>query len=54
MKYYDFIDKEPKLGGLVIIEGVETLLAQQALDVVLDRALAPDMRDLNLEVFVGP
>jgi len=54
MKYYDFIDKEPKLGSLVIIEGVETLLAQQALDVVLDRALSPEMRDLNLEVFVGP
>ena len=54
MKFYEFIDKEPKLGGLIIIEGVETLLAQHALDNVLDRALAPDMRDLNLEVFVGP
>ncbi len=54
MKYYEFIDKEPKLGGLVIIEGVESQLAQHALDVALDRALAPEMRDLNLEIFVGP
>ncbi len=49
MKFYDFIDKQPKIGGLVIIEGTERVLAERALEVLLDRLLPPDMRDLNLE-----
>jgi DNA polymerase III delta subunit len=48
MKFYDFIDKVPKVGNLVVIEGEERALAERALDVLLDRLL-PDMRDLNLE-----
>jgi DNA polymerase III delta subunit len=48
MKFYDFIDKAPKIGNLVVIEGTERALAERALDVLLDRLL-PDMRDLNLE-----
>jgi DNA polymerase III delta subunit len=48
MKYYEFIDKSPKAGRLVVIEGTERALAERALDVLLDRIL-PDMRDLNLE-----
>ena len=51
MKFYDFIDKEPKLGNLVIIEGTERVLAERALEVVLDRLLPAEMRDLNLERF---
>ena len=51
MKFYDFIDKQPKLGNLVIIEGTERILAERALEAVLDRLLPPDMRDLNLERF---
>ncbi|MGA7748102.1 MAG: hypothetical protein WCA52_13955 [Candidatus Aquilonibacter sp.] len=49
MKYYDFIDKAPKIGNLVIIEGTERALAERALEVLLDRVLPPDMRELNLE-----
>ncbi|HTX58835.1 MAG TPA: hypothetical protein VMH02_04090, partial [Verrucomicrobiae bacterium] len=49
MKYYEFIDKSPKIGNLVVIEGTERALAERALDVLLDRLLPPDMRELNLE-----
>lgn len=49
MKYYDFIDKSPKVGTLVVIEGSERALAERALEVLLDRLLPPDMRELNLE-----
>jgi DNA polymerase III delta subunit len=48
VKFYDFIDKAPKIGSLVVIEGTERALAERALDVLLDRLL-PEMRDLNLE-----
>lgn len=51
MKFYDFIDKSPAIGRLVIIEGTERALADIALDAVLDRTLPPEMRDLNLERF---
>ena len=53
MKFYDFVDKAPAVGRLVIIEGTERVLAERALDVLLDRLLPPDVRDLNLERF-GP
>jgi DNA polymerase III delta subunit len=49
VKYYDFIDKSPKVGNLVVVEGTERALADRALDVLLDRLLPPDMRQLNLE-----
>lgn len=48
MKFYDFVDKAPKIGTLVIVEGEERVLAERALELLLDRLL-PDMRDLNLE-----
>ncbi len=48
MKYYDFLDKAPPIGRLVVIEGTERLLAERALDAILDRLLPPDVRDLNL------
>lgn len=51
MKFYDFIDKSPKVGNLVIVEGTERALAERAVDVLLDRLLPPDMRDLNFERF---
>jgi DNA polymerase III delta subunit len=51
LKYYDFLDKAPKIGSLVIVEGTERALADLALEVLLDRLLPPDMRDLNLERF---
>lgn len=51
MKFYDFVDKEPAIGKLVIIEGTERVLADRALEIVLDRLLAPESRDLNLARF---
>jgi DNA polymerase III delta subunit len=54
MKFYDFLDKEPKIDGLVIIEGEDAILAQRALDAVLDRLLPVDMRALNCDVLDGP
>ncbi len=54
MKFYDFLDKEPKIDALVIIEGEDVILAQRALDAVLDRLLPEDMRALNCDVFEGP
>ena len=54
MKYYDFIDREPKIGGLVVIEGTDSVLAQRALEALLDRLIPADMRALNLEVIDGP
>ena len=54
MKFYDFLDKSPKIDGLVIIEGEDPILAQRALDAVLDRLLPEDIRALNCDVFDGP
>lgn len=51
MKYYEFLEKMPAIGKLVIIEGTERILAERALDVIVDRVLPPDMRDMNLERF---
>ncbi len=49
MKFYDFIDKSPPIGKLVVIEGTERVLAERAVDVLLDRLLPADLRDLNLD-----
>lgn len=54
MKFYDFVDKAPALGRLVIIEGTERTLAERALEIVIERALPPETRALNLERFYGP
>ena len=54
MKFYDFLDKEPKIDGLVIVEGEDAILAQRALDAVLDRLLPEDLRALNCDVLEGP
>lgn len=51
MKFYDFVDKSPPIGKLVIIEGTERVLAERALDLVIERVLPADMRDMNLERF---
>ena len=53
MKFYEFIDKQPKIPATVVIEGTERLLAERALDVLLDQLLALDVRELNLSRF-GP
>jgi len=54
MKFYEFLDKEPKIDGLVIVEGEDAILAQRALDAVLDRLLPEDLRALNCDVIEGP
>lgn len=51
MKFYDFLDKEPAIGKLVIIEGTERALAERALEVLLDRLLPLELRELNLARF---
>jgi DNA polymerase III delta subunit len=53
VKFYDFVDKRPAIGKLVVIEGVERLFAERALAAVVDAALPPEERDLNLDRFVA-
>jgi DNA polymerase III delta subunit len=51
LKFYDFLDKQPAIGKLVIIEGTERVLAERALEVLVDRLLPSDVRELNLQRF---
>ena len=53
MKVYDFLDKQPAIGRIVVIEGTQRVLAEQALETILDRLLPPEIRELNLQWF-GP
>jgi DNA polymerase III delta subunit len=53
VKFYDFLDKAPALGKLVIVEGVEQLFADRAIAAVIERLLQPGERDLNLDRFVA-
>ena len=54
MKVYEFLDRAPRIGQLVVVEGTEPLLAQMAIDAAVERSLDPATRDLNLERFDGP
>lgn len=51
MKFYEFVDKQPPLGRVIVIEGTERVLAERTLDIVLDRLLPPEVRELNLQRF---
>jgi DNA polymerase III delta subunit len=51
LKFYDFLDKEPAIGRVVVIEGTQRVLADRALEVLLDRLLPPAVRELNLARF---
>jgi len=51
LKFYDFIEKRPPIGTLVVIEGTERTLADRALEVTIDRVLPPELRDMNLARF---
>jgi DNA polymerase III delta subunit len=53
MKFYDFLDKQPAIGKLVVIEGTERVLADRALEVLLDRMLPAEVRELNLARFTA-
>ncbi|MFN2459539.1 MAG: DNA polymerase III subunit delta [Candidatus Velthaea sp.] len=54
MKYYEFLEKQPKIDGLVIVEGTDSVLAQRALDALIERSLPEDMRALNLDIIAAP
>jgi len=49
VKFYDFLDKAPPIGRLVIVEGIEVIFAERALSAIVERQLAPEERDLNVE-----
>jgi len=51
VKFYDFIDKQPAIGKLAIIEGTERVLSDRALEIVIERVLPDETRDLNLDRF---
>ena len=53
MKFYEFVDKRPAIGKLVVVEGVERLFSEFALETIVDIALPPDERALNLDRFVA-
>jgi DNA polymerase III delta subunit len=53
VKFYDFLDKQPAIGKLVIVEGIERALADRALEILLDRLLPPEVRELNLQRFAA-
>ncbi len=53
MKFYDFLDNQPAIGKLVVVEGTERVLGERALEVLLDRLLPPEVRDLNLARFTA-
>jgi DNA polymerase III delta subunit len=48
------VDGAPKIGGLVVIEGTDVLLAQRALEALLDRLVPVDLRAMNCDVLDGP
>jgi DNA polymerase III delta subunit len=53
MKYYDFVDKAPALSRVIVVEGVERLLAERAVAAIVERLLPPAERDLNLDRFIA-
>lgn len=53
MKFYDFLDKGPAIGRLVVIEGTERVLTERALETIVESLLPPDVRELNSQRFNG-
>jgi DNA polymerase III delta subunit len=51
--FYEFIDKAPAIGRLVVVEGTEHFLAHRAIATIVERKLAPAERELNLDRFVA-
>ena len=54
MKFYDFIEKAPEIGSLVVIEGTDRLLSERVQSAIVERSVEPAARDLNVERFSGP
>ncbi len=53
MKFYDFVDKPPKIGRLVVVEGVERIFAERALALIVERLLPEAERALNVDRFMA-
>lgn len=53
MKAYEFLDKSPKIGSVVVVEGTERVLADRVIATLVERLLDPAERDLNLDRFVA-
>ncbi len=53
MKYYEFVDKAPALGKLIVIEGIERLFSERAIGEIVERLLPPAERALNLDRFTA-
>lgn len=53
MKFYEFVDRPPKIGKLVVVEGVERVFAERALALVVERTLPEAERDLNVDRFTA-
>jgi DNA polymerase III delta subunit len=51
VKYYEFVDKAPKIGSLVVVDGSERLFADAAIAAIIERLLPGPERDLNLATF---
>jgi DNA polymerase III delta subunit len=51
VKVYEFLDKQPAIGRLVVVEGTERVLAERAVETILERLLPADVRELNLQRF---
>ncbi len=54
MKFYEFLDNQPPIGRLVVVEGTDPLFAERAVAEVESRLLDEATRDLNAERFSGP
>jgi DNA polymerase III delta subunit len=53
VKYYDFADKPPRLGKLIVVEGVERVFAERAIALIVERTMPEAERDLNVDRFVA-
>lgn len=53
MRYFDFVDKEPKIPALVVIGGDEPILADAAVDRVVARLLPPEVQQMNVERLIA-
>jgi len=51
VKFYEFADKQPAIGKLVVIEGTARVLAERALEILIERLLPQEVRELNLARF---
>ncbi|MGH7729279.1 MAG: DNA polymerase III subunit delta [Vulcanimicrobiaceae bacterium] len=51
MTVYDFLERQPKIGRVVVVAGTERILAERALAALIERLLEPAARELGLDRF---